>query len=142
MKNIISFQRAAQLSLYLFGIIALFHLAVIIGIVIFDYAPIDFLWGGRMASSEQLLRFELISLVVILLCLVIVLIRVGRIKTPALVGVSRIFLWILFILFTLNTLGNILAKTTFEKSFAVVTALLAFLCLRMALEPQSIKDKQ
>lgn len=34
-------------------------------------------------------------------------------------------LWVFFILFLLNTVGNLLAKTTFEKWFALVTLLLA-----------------
>ena len=140
MKKLISYRIATQFSLFLFGLLALFHLSVIFGIVIFNYAPIDFLWGGRMATTGQLLGFEVVSLVVILLCLFIVLVRSKRIRIPTLIGVSKAGLWLLFILFLINTIGNLLAKTTFEKLFAILTALLAILCLRMALESTSKMD--
>jgi len=58
MKKLISFRRAIQFSLILFGLLILFHLLIIVGIVLFDYVPIDFLWGGRMETREQLLGLE------------------------------------------------------------------------------------
>lgn len=134
MTKLIGFQRAVQLSLVLFGLISLFHLGVIIGILAFDFAPVDFLWGGQMSTKEELLSFEIVSLVVMVVCILVVLIRSQRIKLSALIGLSRVILWILFVLFLLNTVGNALAKTNFERSFTVVTLLLAFLCLRMAIE--------
>ena len=131
----ISFDRAVQWSLFLFGLVILFHFAVIVGILLFDYVPIDFLWVGRMETEEQLLVFEVISLLITILCFLVVLMRSGRISIPGWVGAARIVLWILFLLFVLNTVGNVVAKTNFEKSFALVTAMLATLCLRLALEP-------
>jgi hypothetical protein len=134
MKKLISFKLAVQLTQVLFGLLILFHLAVILGILIFDVVPIDFLWGGRMESKDQLLNFEIFSLVLITFCLFIVLIRSEQIRIPSLMGVAKVGLWILFSLFVLNTVGNLLAKTTFEKSFAIITALLSVFCLRLALE--------
>lgn len=134
MRKIISFKQATQLSLFLFGLFMLFHLAVIVGVVFFNYVPIDFLWGGRMETREQLLTFECISLTVLTLCFFTVLIKSERIKLPGLKGTAGIVLWIFFILFLLNTIGNIYATNTFEKFFAIVTAIIAVLCLRLALE--------
>jgi hypothetical protein len=39
----------------------------------------------------------------------------------------KIILWIFFGLFVLNTVGNIFAKSNFEKFFAILTALFAML---------------
>ena len=39
----------------------------------------------------------------------------------------NIILWIFFGIFILNTIGNIFAKTNFEKLFAIITALSALL---------------
>jgi len=39
----------------------------------------------------------------------------------------NIILWIFTVLFLLNTIGNVFAKTNFEKSFAVLTFLFAIL---------------
>jgi len=134
MKNLLSFGQAVKWSQFLFGVVCLFHLAVIIGIVAFDYVPLDFLWGGQMDTKEELLNFEFLSLGIMILCIVVVAVRTGRINMPKLVGVSRVLLWVLTALFLLNTVGNIVAQTTFEKSFAALTAILTVLCLRMALE--------
>lgn len=134
MKKLISFARAVRWSLILFGLLILFHLAIIIGIAFFDYAPLDFLWGGRMTTAAQLLQFEFISLLVAVACFFLVLVKAKRVHLPRLMGIASVGMWLLFGLFLLNTVGNKVAKTTFEQYFAVVTLLLAFLCLRLALE--------
>jgi len=137
MKNIISFKRASQISLVLFGIMALAHFCLIIGIVFFDYVRLDILWGGRMETKEQLLVFEIVSFCVTLFCIFVVLVQSERLKAKWFQTASRISLWILFVLFLLNTVGNIIAKSSIEKSFAIITLLLAFLCLRMAMKPSN-----
>ena len=134
MKNLISFKRASQFSLILFGLFIVFHLSIIIGILFFDFAPVDYLWGGRMETATELLAFEIISLAVMSICLLVVLIRAEIIKISFLMGLSRIILWFLTFMFLLNTVGNLLAETNFEKFLAIITAMLTVLCLRMALE--------
>jgi hypothetical protein len=139
MKRLIGFRPAIRITLVVFGLLMLFHLVVVIGIAFFDYVPIDFLWGGRMETKEQLLVFEFVSVLISALCFIIVLIRAGSLKVPAMMTFSRVALWILFVLFALNTVGNLFAKTAFEKSLSAVTLILALLCLRLALEPLSHK---
>ena len=138
MKKLIRFQTAVNLSLLLFGLFAIFHLVIILGILLFDYVPIDYLWGGRMQTKEQLMGFELISLFLMLFCTLLVLIKSRRIKAPGFLQFATVLLWILFVLFTLNTVGNVFAKTTFEKFFAIVTAILAMLFLRLGLEKNQL----
>lgn len=130
----LSFRYSILLSLLLFSLLILFHSAIIVGVLGFDFAPADFLWGGRMKTSEELLRFEFISLFVAILCLVIVLIKSGRIYLPRASTAVTVALWLMFLLFLLNTVGNMLSKTTFEKSFTIITAILAVLCVRLAIE--------
>ena len=133
MKKLISFQNAIQFSLALFGLFILFHLIVILGIVFFDYVPVDYLWGGRMETKEQLMKFEIASLLVMALCFILVLLRRNNTKYPKIQKVLTILFWLLSLLFLLNTIGNFLAKTYFEKFFAIATLLLAFLSIRLAL---------
>ena len=135
MKRLIGFRQAAVTAAVLFGLLSLFHLSIIIGIVFFDYAPVEFLWGGQMETRDELLQFEWVSLGVILICLNTVLIRYGWVQLPGMLKTTRVVLWVLMVLFSLNTLGNILAETVFEKFFAPVTLVIALLCLRMAMEP-------
>ena len=134
MNKILTFKKAIQLSLFAFGLLILFHLSIIVGIIFFDYVPLEFLWGGRMETAKELLKFEIISFIVMAVCLFFVLVKSGRIYLPWLSGAITIVLWILFILFLLNTIGNILAETTFEQLFAIITVFLSILCLRLALE--------
>jgi len=140
MKKILSFKLAAQISLFLLVLLILFHLSIVIGIVFFDFVPVDFLWGGKMETKEQLLGFEIISLFIMVLCFFIVLVKSEKVKLPRLMKASEIAVWILFILFFLNTIGNIFAKTTFENIFAILTVILTILCLRLALEKTNKND--
>jgi len=134
MKKLLSFSLALRVSILITVLLCVLHLAVIIGILFFDFAPIEFLWGGRMETAEQLLSFELSSLISSLVVLFLLLVRSGRLHLAKLMQVSHIAMWVLFVLFILNTLGNLLANSLFEKGFAIVSAILAFCLLRVALE--------
>ena len=134
MKNIVSFNLAVQLSVIIFSLLSLFHLTVIIGIIFFDLAPIKLLWGGKIKTIDELLKFEIISLVVSIFCLIIVLVR-SQSLISIFIDFSRVTLWLLFFLFILNTIGNLIAESIFEKFFTLITLILSILCLRMALEP-------
>jgi archaellum biogenesis protein FlaJ (TadC family) len=137
LRKILSYQQATRLGTLLFSLFVLFHLSVIVGIIFFNYVPIDYLWGGRMQTKEELLIFEIISMSVMGLCVWVVLVHAGKVKMPRLRGLATVILWILVVLFLLNTIGNIVAKTTFEKFFTIVTAILALVCLRIAIEKPS-----
>jgi hypothetical protein len=100
----------------------------------FDFNPIKLLWGGRMKTVDELLKFEIISLVVSVFCLIVVLVR-SLSLISIFIDFSRVTLWLLFFLFILNTVGNLIAESIFEKFFALITVILSILCLRMALEP-------
>jgi len=136
MKNIVSFKRATQLSTMILSLLSLFHLIVILGIVFFDYAPNKFLWGGRMETIDELLKFEIISLVGSVFCVIIILIKFKSRKSSIFFYFSRVTLWLISILFMFNTAGNLMAESRFEKVFALLTVILSILCLRMALEPK------
>lgn len=128
------------ITLVIAGLLVVFHLSIILGMVIFDFAPVAYLWGGRMETSAQLLQFEIVSLVVALLFAVLLLIKAGRINFPTLNGVAHVAMWLFFILFLFNTVGNVIAKTNFEKSFALITGLLAFLLWRIISEKKNGKE--
>lgn len=137
MGKIINFNQAVLASLFIFGLLILFHLTILVGIIFFDFAPIDFLWGGQMKTVEQLLKFEIFSFLILFVFIFVVLIKSKRLNLPKLKGFAGVAIWVIFVLFLLNTIGNLMAKTTFEKFFAIATGLLAFLMLRIALEKDS-----
>lgn len=130
MKTLLPFQRAATIALTLYGLFLLFHT-----LVLADIIPMEVTWGGRFDSRAELIPFELASIGILLVAGSLTAIRSGRLSLPALRGVARIGMWVLAILFLLNTLGNVLAETRLEQSFALITALLAICSTRLAMAP-------
>lgn len=134
MRKIIDFNTAILASLFILGILALIHIAILTGILFFDYVPIDSLWGGKMKTVAQLLNFEIVSLLTSIIFFFLLLIRSKLLNIPKLTGIARIAMWVLFVFFLVNTIGNVLATTTFERLFAIASGVLALLFLRIAIE--------
>lgn len=134
MKNLISFKFASSVSILVYGFLLIFHIALIIGAGLFDFIPIDIVWGGKMENQAQLIMFELVALFVILLCLFLTLVKTEHIKIQKLYKVSHYSMWFFFAYFLLNTAGNLASKTSFEKSMSIATILLSVCALRLALE--------
>jgi hypothetical protein len=95
----------------------LFHLLLIIKII-----PYTITWGGRLKNDQEMYVFESISLVVNLFLLFLLSQKAGFIAQRMGNLWITFFLWIYIVLFTLNTVGNIFAKTPMEKSMALLTA--------------------
>jgi|JI10StandDraft_1071094.scaffolds.fasta_scaffold1394510_1 hypothetical protein len=106
----------------------IFHLLIMIGVI-----PYELTWGGRLESTKEMLVFETISIVINLFFLHTLLQKGSYIRTTYNKKIIRIILWVFFILFILNTAGNIQAITTFEKCLTVVTGLNAVLLLMILL---------
>ena len=134
MRRLIHFRTAATWAFRLFLMLAVFHLVVVVGILEFDLEPVDMLWGGRVEPG-QLLEFELFALIVNTACIGLVLLASGRIGSGTAQRIGRWLMWPLVVLFILNTVGNLLATSWFERIMAAVTVLLALLCLRLAMGP-------
>ena len=134
MRKIIDFNVATLASLFILSILILFHIAILTGILFFDYVPIDSLWGGKIKTEAQLLNFEIVSLLTSVIFFFLLLIRSKLLNIPKLTGIARIAMWVLFVFFLVNTIGNVLATTTFERYFAIASGALAFLFLRIAIE--------
>ena len=118
--------------LILLSLFVLFHFTILLGIV-----PYEMVWGGRLKRHDQMLTFETFSILANLLMLAIVGLRAGflRLRVPALV--LKTALWIMFVLFLLNTAGNALSTNDLEKLlFTPVTLLLAFFSLILALSKE------
>src|SRR5690554_3713290 len=103
-----------------------FHLCIIAQVI-----PYEITWGGRLKSEQEMYVFEGISIVINLFLAFVLLMKGGYISAYFREGVVNVLLWGFFILFLLNTIGNIFAKTNFEKSFAVLTLILAILLRRV-----------
>ena len=114
----------------LFAVI-LFHLCIITKIV-----PYDITWGGRLTNDTEMYVFETISILINVFLSWVLLMKGNFVKYKFSNKVVNIILWIFFAIFILNTIGNVFAKTFFEKFFAILTGLSAILIWNI------IKDKK
>lgn len=100
----------------------LFHLCIIAKVI-----PYDISWGGRLKNDTEMYVFETIAVLLNLVLGWILLIKGGFIRAVVSLKVVNSILWVFLILFVLNTIGNIFARTNFEKLFALLTLALAIL---------------
>lgn len=102
--------------------VILFHMCIIFKII-----PYHIAWGGRLTNDSEMYVFESISILINLFLLLVLLMKGDMIAFKFSDKALSIILWVFFAIFILNTIGNILAKTYFEKFFALLTGLSAFL---------------
>ncbi len=113
---------AIKIFLGLLILIILFHLSIITKIV-----PYDITWGGRLTNDTEMYVFETISILINLLLSWVLLMKGNFVKYKFPNQVVNGILWVFFAIFILNTIGNIFAKTFFEKQFAFLTGLSSIL---------------
>jgi hypothetical protein len=89
--------------------------------------PYNIAWGGRLTNDSAMYKFESISILMILFLSWVLLMKGELVQFKFHYKKVNRFLWIFFALFILNTVGNIFAKTNFEKLFALLTGLSAIL---------------
>ena len=100
----------------------IFHLLILVKII-----PYEITWGGKLKNDNEMYVFETIS-ILINTFFTYILLQKGRFVKPFFGDKTiSIILWIFFVIFTLNTIGNLFAKTTFEKSFTALTLVSAIL---------------
>ncbi len=120
MYNISKYSTKIFLGL-LFSVI-LFHICIIIKLI-----PYNIAWGGRLSNDNEMYVFETISIIINLFLAWILSMKSNLVKSKFTDKTINTILWIFFGIFILNTVGNVFARTTFEKFFAVLTGLSAIL---------------
>jgi hypothetical protein len=129
MEKFINQRFAINGLLTILSLIVIFHLLIIIGVI-----PFGIIWGGRLNDSSKMLTFETVTLTINLIMIVTVLIKAGFLKFVVNQKIITIVFWIMFIIFLMNTIGNILSKNEFEKMvFTPLTLILSILSLRMTM---------
>ncbi len=126
----IKIEFAVNTILILAALIFVFHMLIISGAI-----PYQYVWGGRLESNDQMIKFESISMIINLFVIFIVAIKGSYIRPYLSTKVVKFFLWIFSILFILNTIGNLLSLNSLETIIATpITFLLALMFLRLATE--------
>ena len=105
----------------LFSVI-LFHICIIVKLI-----PYNIAWGGRLTNDNDMYVFESISILINLFLSWLLLMKGEFVEFKFPNKTVNLILWIFFALFILNTVGNLFAKTNFEKLFTLLTGLSAIL---------------
>lgn len=113
---------AIKLMLWLIGVIILLHSAILMKII-----PYNITWGGRIENNIEMYVFEIMSILINLFLVVLLLLRGRYLSFFIPMKVVNILLWAFLFLFGINTLGNIFAETTFEKSLSLLTLIFTYL---------------
>lgn len=116
--------------LIIFVVTVIFHFFVLFGKV-----PFQNVWGGRLKTEEEMLKFETASVVINFIFILVIMVKSGFWKLKISPKIITIILWIMTILFVLNTIGNLFAVNNLEKYIATpITFLLSILCFILATE--------
>ena len=120
---------AAQSLLIIFALLFIFHL-----LILFKVISPNIVWAGKIKNQKDLVKFEIISLGVLILAGIIIALKMDYLNHSIKPTFINIGIWILFAFFCLNTLGNLTAKHPFEKyGFGLLTFLISLLIFRLAI---------
>lgn len=99
-----------------------FHLLILLKII-----PYEITWGGKLKNDSEMYVFGLFSITINSFLLYVLSQKGNFIKPLFSPKTLTLILWVFFGVFALNTLGNLFAETTFEKSFSILTLVNALL---------------
>lgn len=119
----------ARIVLIVLAALVVFHVLLMAGVV-----PAGVAWGGRLdRSAPGFLIAEALALAMLVGFGLIVSLRVGWIGGSRPNRAVRIATWLVFAYFLLNTLGNLMGQSGFERFvFAPLTLVLSLLMFRIA----------
>ena len=112
----------------IFSCVIIFHLLVITSLI-----PSDIVWGGNISDNSQMVVMELVSIAFNLFMLAVVCTYAGIIKMDVNPTLLKICFWVMFLLFLINTFGNLMSKSSLETYiFTPLTIVLTLFCFRIA----------
>ena len=89
-------------------------------LILVKVVPYKIAWGGRLKSDLQMYIFEIVSIGINLFLSWVLLLK-ANILTNGLSSKGVTWtLWVFLVLFVANTIGNLFAKTLFEKYFSLL----------------------
>lgn len=113
---------ATKTILFIIALTVVFHLLILVKVI-----PYNIAWGGRLKSDQDMYVFEVVSILINVFLALVLCIKANYLKLNLPNKLINFILWCFLLLFLLNTIGNVLAVTAFEKSFALVTLALTYL---------------
>lgn len=125
----LSARNAAVTLLILTAGVLLFHTLIVLQII-----PYNIVWGGRLTSYAEMIRFESISISINLIVAAVAAMVAGFIPKLMPQKLLGSVLWALFILLVFNTIANPFSATLFEAIvFTPMTFIMAVCVYRLIL---------
>lgn len=128
-NNPISKKQALKMMLGLLFMVILFHIAIMTYLI-----PYTLIWGGKLKTESQMYLFETTAISINLFLMILLLLKGNYIKNTISNNMVNGTLWIFLVIFALNTFGNIMAETMFEKiaftPLSLISALLVWRILK------------
>lgn len=126
---------ALKTLLGLFLLVIVFHVSIITQII-----PYTIVWAGKLNTIEEMYMFEVVSITINLFFVIILMLKAQYIKHTLSERLLNIILWMFLILFALNTIGNLMAKTAFERYVFTPMTLIAALLLLVILRKERLPN--
>src|SRR5688572_32896455 len=99
-----------------YGLLVLLSLFLLLHfIILINLIPYNLVWGGRLKTKKEMYRFEIFSILINSLFIIVVLVQADFLKIGVPKKIITYALWIMTGLFLLNTLGNATSKNKFEQ---------------------------
>ena len=125
-------QQIINFIIALLCVVLLFHFLILTQLI-----PYDVVWGGKLTSTQQMIGFETISIIVNLVILLIVCLKGQHIRNSISEKVINAILWVFFIIFSLNTFGNLFAESLIERIVFTPLTLLLAICFWLILKQKN-----
>jgi hypothetical protein len=129
MAKFLTPEKALKMMIGLLIAVVLFHLSVL-----FQLVPYTIVWAGKLNTLNEMYAFEAVSIAINLFLLLILALKGNYIKHNIAEKWLNGILWFFVVVFALNTVGNLMAETAFEKivftPLTLISALLIWIILK------------
>jgi hypothetical protein len=107
---------------------------IILNSVLFQIVPYTIVWTGKLNTLDEMYVFEAVSISINLFLLLVLALKGKYIKHAISEKWLNGILWFFVAVFALNTVGNLMAETVFEKvvftPLTFISALLIWIILK------------
>ena len=124
-----------MISIAQWGLLILLSLFLVLHFtILLKLIPYNLIWGGRLKSDKEMYRFEIFSILINLLFVIVILVQGSFLTIDIPKKIITYALWLMSGLFLLNTIGNVTSKNKLEQRlFTPITILLAIFSLILVL---------
>lgn len=114
--------------------VILFHVLILTQVI-----PYTIVWAGKLKSVQEMLLFEIVSILINGFLILVLLLKGDYIKNSISVKLLNGIIWFFVFVFLLNTLGNLTSKTLLEKTVFTALTLVSSILLWLIVRPKKIK---